>query len=63
MDRAKIEKGMFLTSGPPADLTLTKVFVTQSVEETDEKFDEAARLHDLLDKTKRAIAALKGKPQ
>jgi hypothetical protein len=65
IDRTKITKGMHMTSGPPADLALTKVFVANvppTIEETDEKFDEAGRLQELLAKTKKAIDALKTKP-
>jgi hypothetical protein len=42
---------------------LTKVHAAQSVEEIDEKFDEAARLQAILAKTKAAIDGLKGKLQ
>lgn len=63
MDRMKIEKGMFLTSGPPANgAHLTKVHTSRTVEETDEKFEEAERLQEILARTKKAIEALKTRP-
>jgi hypothetical protein len=65
IDRTKIEKGMFLTSGPPVSgAHLTKVYAANAeptIDETDEKFDEAARLQALLAKTKAAIDALKSR--
>jgi hypothetical protein len=57
-DPTTIHKGMFLTS-TPVNPTLTKVHTAHSVEELDERFDEAARLQALLAKTKAAIEALK----
>jgi hypothetical protein len=66
MDKTLIKAGMFLTSGPPADRQLTKVDAgvkpPPTIDETDEKFDEAARLQAILAKTKAAIEALKSKP-
>jgi hypothetical protein len=62
IDRTKITKGMFMTGGPPADLTLTKVFAVKSVEDleaVDREFNEAERLHEALAKTKKAIEALR----
>jgi hypothetical protein len=59
-----LKAGDFLTSGPPANPVLTKVYVANAepaIDETDEKFDEAARLQAILGKTKAAIEALKGR--
>jgi hypothetical protein len=62
MDRSQIKAGVFLTSGPPADRWLTKVHVVKpTIDESDERFDEAERLQALLAKTKAAIDALKGR--
>ena len=63
-DRTMVKAGDFLTGGPPvAGAQLTKVHVANAaptIDETDEKFDEAARLHEILEKTKAALDALKG---
>ena len=57
--------GDFLTSGSPADQFHTKVHVgvkpPPTVDETDAKFEEAARLQALLEQTRKAIAALTAK--
>jgi hypothetical protein len=66
VDRAQIKAGMFLTGGPPVNgQTLTKVMVGKPPEPTiddsddsDARFDEAARLQALLEQTRKAIAAL-----
>jgi hypothetical protein len=60
MDRKIVKAGDFLTSGPPIDRPMmTKVHTTQNVEETDERFDEAARWQEILAQTKKALDALK----
>lgn len=62
VERTQIKAGMFLTSGPPATGDMvTKVLAVKSLEEIDEKFDEAARMQAMLEKTRAAIAALKSK--
>ena len=59
IDRSHIKRGMFLKGGEfPGRIVGAEAL---ELEAADEKFDEAARLHDLLDKTKRALAALKAK--
>ena len=65
IERKMVKAGDFITSGPPADLTLTKVFAVNSVEDleaVDKEFDAAARLQEAMAKTKAAIEALKSKP-
>lgn len=65
IERKMVRKGDFLTSGPPADLMLTKVFVTETVEAleaVDQKFDDAERLQATLEQTRKALRALKSKP-
>jgi hypothetical protein len=64
MDREKIEKGMFLTSGATANPTLTKVFTCTSVEEIeaiDKRFLDAEKLAEAIALTKKALEALRGK--
>jgi hypothetical protein len=62
IDRTQIKAGDFLVGGPPADAPyLTKVHTTQNVEETDERFDEAARWQEILAQTKKALDALKSR--
>ena len=65
MDRKMVKAGDFLIGGPPVNPVLTKVLIANSeptLEETDERFDEAARLQEILARTKKAIDALKSKP-
>jgi hypothetical protein len=64
-DRTMVKVGDFITGGPPASgQALTKVYAANAqptIDETDEKFDEADRLQAVLEKTRKAIEALKTK--
>jgi hypothetical protein len=61
MDRKMVQKGDFLTSGPPAaGQSLTKVFVCESVadfEAADRHFEQVQKAIEL---TRKALETLKG---
>ena len=66
IDKTTIRKGMFMTGGPPATgAQLTKVFIAESAEDleaADREFERLSRLNEALEQTRKALAALKSKP-
>jgi hypothetical protein len=66
VDRKMVKAGDFLTSGPPAvGQSLTKVFAVKSVEDieaADREFDRVSKLTQAIEQTRKAIEALKSKP-